>query len=202
MILAHRWLRPITRGTRRWRRTSRHLFPSGCGRAACASAAHLAAHLDVEFTRTSSAGCWAIPPGRLGALDKLVALAIAVAVQTAERPCRFSAPRPSLRPDQLLEWTRMIAPASARAGTTGRAHSANRRRESTNQTWREDGKGPQSGAAYTADLEAGKASNQALIDGILANETPDDKSDDFDAILHRGSPQPRVTPSSNSATTH
>ncbi|MEO3811596.1 amidase family protein [Sphaerisporangium sp. B11E5] len=42
---------------------------------------------------------------------------------------------------------------------------------------------PATGAAYQADLEAGKASNRAVIDGILANGTPDDKSDDFDAVL-------------------
>ncbi|RCG29915.1 hypothetical protein DQ384_17260 [Sphaerisporangium album] len=42
---------------------------------------------------------------------------------------------------------------------------------------------PATGAAYKADLEAGKASNQALIDGILANGTPADRSDDFDAVL-------------------
>ncbi|GAA0986143.1 hypothetical protein GCM10009555_062900 [Acrocarpospora macrocephala] len=42
---------------------------------------------------------------------------------------------------------------------------------------------PATSAAYTADLESGKASNKALIDGILANGTPGDKSDDFDAIM-------------------
>ncbi len=42
---------------------------------------------------------------------------------------------------------------------------------------------PATGAAYQADLEAGKASNRALIDGILTNGTPGDKSDDFDAVM-------------------
>jgi Asp-tRNA(Asn)/Glu-tRNA(Gln) amidotransferase A subunit family amidase len=42
---------------------------------------------------------------------------------------------------------------------------------------------PATSAAYKADLEAGKASNRALIDGILANGTPDDKSDDFAAVM-------------------
>jgi Asp-tRNA(Asn)/Glu-tRNA(Gln) amidotransferase A subunit family amidase len=42
---------------------------------------------------------------------------------------------------------------------------------------------PATGAAYQADLAAGKASNRALIDGILTNGTPDDKTDDFDAVM-------------------
>jgi Asp-tRNA(Asn)/Glu-tRNA(Gln) amidotransferase A subunit family amidase len=42
---------------------------------------------------------------------------------------------------------------------------------------------PATGAAYKADLETGKASNRALIDGILTNGTPDDTSDDFDAVM-------------------
>ncbi|GAA0366328.1 hypothetical protein GCM10009530_15140 [Microbispora corallina] len=42
---------------------------------------------------------------------------------------------------------------------------------------------PATGAAYTADLEAGRASNRALIDAILGNGTPGDKSDDFDAVM-------------------
>ncbi|MFG1874238.1 amidase family protein [Sphaerisporangium sp. NPDC049003] len=42
---------------------------------------------------------------------------------------------------------------------------------------------PATSAAYKADLEAGKSSNRALIDGILTNGTPDDKSDDFDAVM-------------------
>ncbi|MEU7938525.1 amidase family protein [Microbispora bryophytorum] len=42
---------------------------------------------------------------------------------------------------------------------------------------------PATGAAYTSDLQAGRASARALIDGILANGTPGDPSDDFDAVL-------------------
>ncbi|WP_204039102.1 amidase family protein [Acrocarpospora phusangensis] len=42
---------------------------------------------------------------------------------------------------------------------------------------------PATSAAYTADLEAGRASNRALIDGILSNGTPGDESDDFDAVM-------------------
>ena len=42
---------------------------------------------------------------------------------------------------------------------------------------------PATSAAYKADLEAGKASNRALIDGILTNGTPGDTSDDFDAVM-------------------
>lgn len=42
---------------------------------------------------------------------------------------------------------------------------------------------PATGAAYQADLEAGKASNRAVIDAILTNGTPNDKSDDFDAVM-------------------
>ncbi|MEO9324251.1 amidase family protein [Nocardioides sp. C4-1] len=42
---------------------------------------------------------------------------------------------------------------------------------------------PTVGAAYEADLAAGRAANRAVIDGVLTNGTPDDASDDFDAIL-------------------
>ncbi|GAA4586545.1 hypothetical protein GCM10023194_33020 [Planotetraspora phitsanulokensis] len=42
---------------------------------------------------------------------------------------------------------------------------------------------PATGAAYKADLETGKASTRALIDGILTNGTPGDTSDDFDAVM-------------------
>jgi Asp-tRNA(Asn)/Glu-tRNA(Gln) amidotransferase A subunit family amidase len=42
---------------------------------------------------------------------------------------------------------------------------------------------PATSAAYKADLEAGKSSNRELINGILTNGTPDDKSDDFDAVM-------------------
>jgi amidase len=42
---------------------------------------------------------------------------------------------------------------------------------------------PAAADAYAANLAAGKASTQALIDGILNNGTPTDPSDDFDAIM-------------------
>jgi Asp-tRNA(Asn)/Glu-tRNA(Gln) amidotransferase A subunit family amidase len=42
---------------------------------------------------------------------------------------------------------------------------------------------PATSAAYEADLEAGKTSTRALIDGILTNGTPGDTSDDFDAVM-------------------
>ncbi|GAA4564450.1 amidase family protein [Planotetraspora kaengkrachanensis] len=42
---------------------------------------------------------------------------------------------------------------------------------------------PAAGAAYKADLDAGRASNRAVIDGILTNGTPGDPSDDFDAVV-------------------
>jgi len=38
-------------------------------------------------------------------------------------------------------------------------------------------------ASYTADLAAGKAASQAVIDSVLGNGTPGDPSDDFDAVL-------------------
>ncbi|MBO0870551.1 MAG: hypothetical protein J2P15_18505, partial [Micromonosporaceae bacterium] len=38
-------------------------------------------------------------------------------------------------------------------------------------------------ATYTANLSAGKAASQALIDSVLGNGTPGDTSDDFDAVL-------------------
>ncbi len=37
-------------------------------------------------------------------------------------------------------------------------------------------------AAYAADRSAGRAATQALIDGVLDNGTPADRSDDFDAV--------------------
>jgi Asp-tRNA(Asn)/Glu-tRNA(Gln) amidotransferase A subunit family amidase len=42
---------------------------------------------------------------------------------------------------------------------------------------------PATKAAYEANLAAGKAANQAVIDSVLNNGTPSDPSDDFDAIL-------------------
>ena len=42
---------------------------------------------------------------------------------------------------------------------------------------------PPTAATYAANLAAGKASNAAVIDGILNNGTPADPSDDFDAIM-------------------
>ncbi|HSI81791.1 MAG TPA: amidase family protein [Solirubrobacterales bacterium] len=42
---------------------------------------------------------------------------------------------------------------------------------------------PATKAAYEADLEAGRASSQALIDEILDNGTPGDPDDDFDVIV-------------------
>ncbi|MFE9201917.1 amidase family protein [Micromonospora sp. NPDC007230] len=42
---------------------------------------------------------------------------------------------------------------------------------------------PQTAAAYAADLAAGRAANRAVIDRVLAKGTPDDPSDDFDAIM-------------------
>ncbi|MEW9533361.1 amidase family protein [Microbispora sp. NPDC049125] len=45
---------------------------------------------------------------------------------------------------------------------------------------------PATGAAYKADLDAGRSSSRALIDNVLTNGTPDDKSDDFDAVMVPG----------------
>jgi hypothetical protein len=42
---------------------------------------------------------------------------------------------------------------------------------------------PATAATYASNLASGKSANQALIDGILANGTPADHSDDFDAIV-------------------
>ncbi len=42
---------------------------------------------------------------------------------------------------------------------------------------------PETAAAYESDEAVGQASNQALIDTILNNGTPDDPSDDIDVIL-------------------
>jgi amidase len=42
---------------------------------------------------------------------------------------------------------------------------------------------PATAAAYSANLAAGKASNQAVIDSMLNNGTPNDPSDDLDAIM-------------------
>lgn len=38
-------------------------------------------------------------------------------------------------------------------------------------------------ATYTADLTSGKTASQAVIDAVLDNGTPGDRSDDFDAVL-------------------
>ncbi len=42
---------------------------------------------------------------------------------------------------------------------------------------------PGTASAYEDDLATGRSVNQATIDGILTNGTPDDPADDFDAIL-------------------
>jgi amidase len=42
---------------------------------------------------------------------------------------------------------------------------------------------PATQATYEANLANGKAANKAVIDAILTNETPDDPSDDFEAVV-------------------
>lgn len=42
---------------------------------------------------------------------------------------------------------------------------------------------PATASAYEADLDTGRAANRAAIDDVLTNGTPNDTSDDFDAVL-------------------